>query len=85
MRPFRLKGISTIDISREETEVGQEYTWLQHPGRGDEEAVGIVSCRRVAGAEGGIQRNREGGLSFIVGFVWEKERANAGVRSDLGK
>ena len=54
MRPFRLKSIPTIDISREDTEMSQEHTWLQNPGRGNGGAVEMARCRRVAGAlEGG--------------------------------
>ena len=48
VRSCRLK---TIDISREDTEIGQEHAWLLQPKRGGRGAAKIGRRRRVAGAE----------------------------------
>jgi hypothetical protein len=72
---------------REDSEIGQENAWLQHPRRGGGGAVGIGRCRRVASAEeGGFGGICEGRLSLTVGFVLEKKRSRqTWACLDLGK
>ena len=35
------RALPTINIGREDTEIGQEHAWLQHPRRGSREAAEI--------------------------------------------
>ena len=53
VRPCCLQSPFNDRTGREDTEIGQEYAWPQHPKRGSGKAVETGRCRRVAGAEEG--------------------------------